>query len=250
MVPPMGWPFVVKKCLSCGEGPPKRYRARGLCTSCHPYHQTNGTLHHFREIPDDLQDGKLAALKSDPRRYVISVLGKTYADRFDDDTIGAEAVRVFKVTRDRWYRRVAYIEDPRPSAEDFVYAQSGATDYLQHDDDRPAVTPAQDEEPDLTPLEVFRKLWDAPVALVARRFPELGQATYEEEADAWVIHWGDKYRFVRLTVPKGDKLRAQLNYQYELLEYASSPYTQAKLVRFAYSLANPPTYELSGDDVW
>lgn len=241
MLPRMAWPFVVRKCLSCGKGEPeRRHRARGLCNPCHRFNQANGTLDKYREIPDDLQDGKLAKLKTDPRRYVISVLGKTYADRFDDDTVGAEALRIFKVTRDRWYRRTAYIEDPRPSAVEYVYTQALDTiDYLNRDAED------TDVEVDDSPIITFRKMWDVPVAAVSRKYPELGEPKTEEEPDAWVVTWGCDYKFLKLRVPKGDKLRAEVIYQYELIESAVAPYTQAKLLKLAYALANPPEYNPS-----
>lgn len=241
----MGWPYVVKRCLSCGEGPPKkRYRARGLCTSCHPVHQANGTLRRFREIPDDLQDGKVRALKADPRRYLISVLGKTYADRFDDDTVGEEALRVFRVTRDRWYRKVAYVEDPRPKPEDFVFSQGDATEYSNRDE-------LEVEVPEeVTPAVAFRREWDGKASVVQRGFPVLGPGRVREEADAWVVAWGDAFRFLELRVPKTGRLgEATLVYQYDLREFHTAPYTHSMLLKLAYALATPPVDDFTEEDL-
>lgn len=231
------WPYVVKQCLSCGETYPKRrHRARGLCSPCHRFHQANNTLSRYREIPDDLQDGKLRLLLADPRRYVISVLGKTYADSFDEDTILDEAVRIFHITMDRWYRRTAYIDNPRPSIEEVLSAQADSTEYVLAPVDEP------------TPLEVFMEAWRQPVDAVWKRHPELGRPVATEHSDRWELKWGDAYRNVVLTVPKGDRERAQLEYQYEVIEYAQAPYTLAGLMKFAFSLAHPPTPYEAPDD--
>lgn len=197
-------------CRNCGEGPPHRkHKNRGLCTYCYPGVLISKSLRRlFRKIPRELSNGKYESLLRNPRKYVSESYSGEYANRFSDNEILGEAKRIFEVTKRRWLGLEAFVEDPRPDAEEFAWSMSRPVSSPSADDGVVSVVRIRGVLSDEV-KSFLSGVGAEAIAFVEATFPRAalghGKPVVVRDGARWVIYWGPSTKFVAVSVPNGDE---------------------------------------------
>jgi hypothetical protein len=98
------WPAVCPKCRYCGGSPPKLfYRARGLCNICYKEIKNTDEIDEYEPLPEVCSDISLRSLQKSPKKWLQKEMGRSHADKYPDDRVLDEAMRVFQLAVSRWY---------------------------------------------------------------------------------------------------------------------------------------------------